>query len=173
MALYETLKYQVVKHSNNMEIRQYDQFMLASTKTGKDKTMSSGFNNVFNYISGNNKKHEKISMTTPVVSYEEDDALVTGFYVPSKYVETNVPQPATKQVFIQSMEPSLYAVIRFGGRWQEERFKRQEEALRQFIDEEGYEIISKRLLFRYQPPFVPAFFRRNELAFRIRKRPHE
>ena len=169
MALFETLKYQVIKQSNNIEIRLYDDFMLASTKTKKDRTMSSGFNNVFDYISGQNKSSEKISMTTPVISYEEDDELVTGFYVPSKYDETNVPKPVSNSVFIDSQKASLFAVIRFSGRWQEDRFKHYEDTLLAYLKKEGYEPISKRLLFRYQPPFVPAMFRRNELAFRIRK----
>ena len=169
MALFETLKYQVIKRTKNIEIRQYDDFMLASTKTKKDRTMSSGFNNVFDYISGQNKNNEKISMTTPVVSYEEDDELVTGFYVPSKYDETSVPKPVSNSVFIDSQKASLFAVIRFSGRWQEDLFKRQEEILLKYLAKEGYEPISKRLIFMYQPPLVPAMFMRNELAFRIRK----
>ncbi|RJX26454.1 MAG: heme-binding protein [Acholeplasma sp.] len=83
MALYETIKYKVIEEEGSCEIREYEDILLASTKTKMNSSMDSGFGNVFNYISGNNKERQKISMTTPVVSYEEQDRLVTGFYVPS------------------------------------------------------------------------------------------
>jgi hypothetical protein len=33
----------------------------------------------------------------------------------------------------------------------------------------NYEILSARLILRYQPPFVPGIFRRNEIAYQVRK----
>lgn len=169
MALYETLKYRTLIKNGNIEIREYDDFMLASTKTQRDRTNSSGFSNVFNYISGNNRSKEKISMTTPVVTYEEEDKLITGFYVPSKYNKENVPKPASNNVFIKEMEKSIYAVIKFKGAWTESNFEKQEEELVRYINNNGYKIISERYLLRYQPPFVPGIFRKNEIAFKVEK----
>jgi len=85
MSLFETIPYKVISKDKNIEIREYNDVLLASTKTLVNKRYDSGFVNVFNFISGENNKSEKISMTTPVVSYEEKDQLITGFYVPKKY----------------------------------------------------------------------------------------
>ena len=168
MGFFETIRYTRIKKEKNIEIRQYDIFLLASTKTMSNKQFDSGFMNVFNYISGENHKEEKISMTTPVVSYEEDEQLVTGFYVPSKYNQTTVPKPTSEHVFIQENEAAIYAVIRFSGGWHEKNFKKAELKLKEYIDQNHYEIISSRIIFRYQPPFIPGFLRRNEIAFKIK-----
>lgn len=168
MGLYETLPYEVVETHGPIELRRYPAFLLASTKTLKNKYNDSGFSNVFNYISGANQAQAKISMTTPVVSYEEDDGLITGFYVPSTYDKDSVPKPSKDNVFIDPKESGLFAVIRFRGSWSETNYDKQDERLRTFLAEQGYEILSPRLVFRYQPPFVPGVFRRNEIAYRVR-----
>jgi hypothetical protein len=170
MGLYETLPYDVVETFGPIELRHYPKFMLASTKTKANKYNDSGFNNVFQYISGANEAKEKISMTTPVISYEDEaDTLVTGFYVPSKYDEHSVPRPATSSVFIDANEEGLFAVIRFRGSWSESNYDKQDEQLKSFLEEHHYKLLSPRLVFRYQPPFVPGVFRRNEIAYRVSK----
>ncbi|QMS85151.1 SOUL family heme-binding protein [Candidatus Xianfuyuplasma coldseepsis] len=169
MALYETIPYNVIRKDGPIEIREYNDYLLASTKTQLNNRMDSGFNNVFNYISGQNTAKEKISMTTPVVSYQEEDNLVTGFYVPSKYNKESVPKPASTNVFINEQESSLYGVIRFRGAWTDHNFSKQEETLRTYLTNNNYTITSQRLIFRYTPPFVPGVLRRNEIAFKISK----
>ena len=82
MALYETLQYTVIHDEGQIQIREYDNILLASTKTPINMYQDSGFNNVFKYISGNNKSNTKISMTTPVVTYESEEEIITGFTYP-------------------------------------------------------------------------------------------
>jgi hypothetical protein len=168
MGRYETLPYQVKETHGKIEVREYDMYLLASTKTQANKYGDSGFSNVFRYITGGNKEHVKIRMTTPVVTYEEEGALVTGFYVPSKYNSSTVPEP-TGNVYIKDYEKGLYAVIRFRGRWNKKNYDTHDQELLQFIKEKGYETRSPRMVFRYQPPMVPGVFRRNEIAYQIKK----
>lgn len=167
MALFETMKYELIQKDGRIEIRQYDDIYLASTKTSLNESRNSGFSSVFNYISGQNDQEEKISMTTPVVTYEENDLLVTGFYVPSKYPKDKIPKPLEKQVFINNLKKSYYAVIRFRGKWTDKNFNKHDKFLLEYIKENNYEIRSQRLIMRYQPPFIPSFFRRNEIAYQI------
>lgn len=79
MALFETLKYRVVKKDKSIEIREYQDFLLASTTSPINQRQDSGFMAVFDYISGQNDSKQKISMTTPVVTFEEGEKLVTSF----------------------------------------------------------------------------------------------
>lgn len=166
MAFFETIDYEVVKKEGNIEIRKYDAFLLASTKTRKNPSRDTGFSNVFDYISGNNDQKKKISMTTPVVTYEEENSLVTGFYVSKKFTKDTVPRPEG-DVFIHELEPSLYAVIRFRGTWSDENFDKHDKVLLKYLKSEGFEVSSSRLIMRYQPPFMPSFLRRNEVAYQI------
>jgi|AntRauTorckE6833_2_1112554.scaffolds.fasta_scaffold01324_5 hypothetical protein len=167
MAFFETLKYDAIKKDGPIEIRRYDSFLLASTKTRKNSSQDSGFRNVFNYISGNNEQDKKLSMTTPVVTYEEKESLVTGFYISKKYTNDTVPKPSSSEVFIHELKPSLYAVIRFRGQWTNKNFDKHDKMLREYLNTHDYEVQSSRLIMRYQPPFMPGIFRRNEIAYQI------
>lgn len=167
MSLYESMPYEVIKKEKNIEIRKYDNVLLASTNTQMNKRLDSGFSKVFRYISGENKEQSKISMTTPVVSYEENNQLVTGFYVPKKYSKETVPQPKSDKVYIQELKLSLYAVISFRGSWTDKNFNKYDDCLLKYIKDVGYSIISPRLIFRYQPPFIPGIFRHNEIAYQV------
>lgn len=168
MGLFETIKYKVVKKERRIEIREYEDILLASTRTVFNNARDTGFSNVFNYISGDNLEKAKISMTTPVVTYEEEGKLVTGFYVPSKYSEENIPKPSNEKVFISKMNKSFYGVIRFSGRWTDKNFDHYDNILVDYLLDNQYEILSARIIMRYQPPFIPAFLRRNEIAYQVR-----
>ncbi len=167
MRIFETMTYKVVSKEGPIELRWYPQFFLASTKTPLNRSYDSGFNNVFRYISGGNETQTHVSMTTPVVSYEEDQQLVTGFYVPSRYDKSAIPKPTGDSVFIQAYPPSLIAVIRFRGRWETSNFDQHDLLLKAYFVAHQLKPLSQRLLMRYQPPFIPPFLRRNELAYRI------
>jgi hypothetical protein len=167
MGLYETIQYDLVKKEGKIEIRKYKDILLASTKTMMNSSRDSGFSHVFNYISGSNEEEKKISMTTPVVTYQEDNQLVTGFYVPSKYNKDTVPKPKGKQVFINEITSSLYGVIQFKGKWTKNNYDTHDQILINYLHDNNYNIISQRFIFRYQPPMFPGFLRRNEIAYKI------
>ncbi len=167
MGLFETIKYKTILKDKKIEIRKYDDILLASTISNMNTSQDSGFNDVFRYISGNNDKNAKISMTTPVVTYEENDLLVTGFYVPSKYTKETIPKPVEKSVFINEFKDSYYAVIRFRGRWTKNNFDKFDNLLQEYLKFNNFNKLSKRIIMRYQPSFIPAIFRRNEIAYQI------
>lgn len=167
MALFETIPYQVIRRDGKIEIRQYHDFLLASTKTSMNSTMDSGFNNVFDYIAGGNSEQKKISMTTPVVTYVDDQALVTGFYVPKKFSNSTAPKPNSGNVFINEMNQAYYAVMRFRGSWRKSNLDKFDALLKKYLVDKGIRWMGNQLFFRYQPPIVPGLFRRNEILYRI------
>ena len=67
LSKYETAPYKVLEKEGPFEIRQYDAFYTVAVE---EDTLegSSGFSQIFDYISGNNEDQTKISMTTPVVN---------------------------------------------------------------------------------------------------------
>ena len=59
----EEAKYDIVKSNNTYEIRKYsDRLAIQVASTSGNN----GFRKLFNYISGNNEKNQKIEMTVPV-----------------------------------------------------------------------------------------------------------
>lgn len=168
MGFFETTKYKVLKKEGSIEIREYESFFIASTKTRIDSRQSSGFNNVFNYISGQNNRKEKIAMTVPVLTTVEDDYLITSFVVPSKY-HGDIPKPTSGSVFIEEINEGLFISIKFSGKWTKENFDKHDKVLIEYVNTKSVVPIGKRYVFRYQAPFVPSFFRRNEIIYRIKK----
>ena len=166
MGFYETADYRVIDKHGNIEVREYEAFLIASTNLEMNQKQSSGFNNVFNYISGQNSRREKISMTIPVVTTIENEYLITSFVVPQKY-HGNIPEPSSKDVFIEKVEKGKFIAIRFNGSWTPENYDKHDETLLEYIKSNNIEVASKRYIFRYQGPFIPGIFRRNEIVYRI------
>ena len=94
-------------------------------------------------------------MTTPVVTYKDDDKLT-------------VSKPSEKEVFINELKKSLYGAIRFKGSWTDKNFDKYDQILVDYLLSNNYEILSARLILRYQLPFILGMFRRNEIAYQIR-----
>jgi len=163
----ETIKYEVVKQDGIFELRKYDDILLASTKTNVQNRNESGFNNVFQFISGENSSNTKISMTTPVVTYQEEEILTTGFYVPSIYDGTTVPKPTSDKVFLNTIDQALFVVVTFNGAWVASNYEHYEKLLNDYIKDNNYIVTSNKYIFRYQAPYIPDHLKRNEIAFKI------
>lgn len=54
---------------------------------------SRGFNQIFGYISGNNSKKEKISITTPVMNELAHGNVTSEFVMASHYSRDSLPEP--------------------------------------------------------------------------------
>jgi hypothetical protein len=167
MSFIETVKYNVIKKEiKKIELREYSTFYVANTTVDLDANYSNGFNQVFNYIGGQNESHKKISMTTPVISTTTENSLTTGFVVPSKWSD-HAPVPLNDKVKISKLNKGLFLAIRFSGRWTKENFDSYDLILTAFIKESQYTAISERYILRYQPPFIPSFLRKNEIMYRV------
>jgi len=170
MGLYETASYEVVKeYDQHIELRKYPVYYLAQTTSQLDSRYTNGFNTVFNYISGNNKNSEKISMTTPVISQVQDNTLRTSFVVPSKY-KGNPPVPSSNDVQIKEFSEGYYIAIRFKGGWNDKIFTKHNNLLLDTIQKEGLTKLSEAYILRYQPPFIPNFLKRNEIMYQVQER---
>jgi hypothetical protein len=167
MALYETASYKVIKKiSKHIELRKYPTFYMATTTVKLDNKYTNGFSEVFNYISGNNENNQKISMTTPVISTTNEDSLTTSFVIPSKF-ENQPPKPSNKNVTITEIKDGTFLIMKFSGKWTKSNFDKYDSILLEYIKSNNYSILSQRYILRYQPPFIPAFFRRNEIMYRV------
>ncbi|MBN2605188.1 MAG: heme-binding protein [Bacilli bacterium] len=167
MRLFETIDYKVIKKIGNIEIREYNAFNLATTKTKLNKNLDNGFNKVFDYIGGNNESKEKIKMTVPVVSVMEEEYYTTSFVVPKKYDVSHIPVPKDSSVNIEHIEHQVMMCIKFSGHWDEKNFDKYNQQLVDYASSNRIEITSKRHLLRYNPPFMPSFLRRNEICYVI------
>lgn len=96
MSKYETAEYKVLEKDGKFEIRFYESYYTAATDESNIKE-ASGFNKIFDYISGNNSKNEKISMTAPVINELKPGGVTTEFVMPSKYAKDRPPRTRQSQ----------------------------------------------------------------------------
>ncbi|KAE9603093.1 putative SOUL hem-binding protein [Lupinus albus] len=188
----ETPKYEVIKSTNEYEIRKYPPSVLAEVtyepsefKGNKD----GGFMVLANYIGalGNpqNTKPEKIAMTAPVITKDSGEKIAMTapvvtkadnsedndnnktvtmqFILPSVYGKAEeAPKPTDERVVIRDEGERKYGVVKFGGVANEQVVKEKVEKLKKSLEIDGFKVIGDFLLARYNPPWTIPLFRTNE-----------
>ena len=160
----EEAKYDVVKSSDVYEIRKYSDRLAIQVKSING---NNGFRKLFNFISGNNKKNQKIKMTVPVTVMEKSGNMTMQFYLPSKFNKNNTPDPTSSDVEIINIEGGYYAVIRYSGRASENNFIKHRDILESELNKDGIVIKGPPIKATYNSPFTLPLMRRNEAMFRV------
>jgi len=169
---YESAEYKVIESDGDIEIREYPDLMLVSTRSELDAQGRDGsFMRLFRYISGANEADQKISMTTPVFMEGEtgESDVSMGFVMPKEVAVEGVPQPKGGGVEIRKRKGGRFAVIRFSGRLDSKLAKKQEAKLREWMESHELEGEATAEAAGYDPPFTPGPLRRNEILVRIKK----
>jgi hypothetical protein len=187
MAIEEP-EYKVIEKIGDIEIRQYDGYIVAETIVSSDfeEAGNDAFSRLFGYIDGENIRQQPIEMTAPVkqeeIESEGQEIEMTSpvrqetidstkyriaFVMPKQFTLTTLPKPKDDRVQIREVPAKKVAVIRYSGTWSEENYKEHEALLYQFLEEKGYEVIGEPVWARYDPPFMPWLFRRNEIMIEI------
>ena len=170
--MVEKVNYSILKKINKIEIRQYPKIILALVEGYNDDR---AFGLLFNYISGNNKKQEKIKMTAPVINSEIIKMTTPvisknnymAFIMPSKYDENNIPKPLDENIKLKIQPSRKLAVLKFGGYTSEKKINRFKKELLTSLKLNNIEIKGEPVIMRYNSPFAPPFIRRNELGVEI------
>jgi effector-binding domain-containing protein len=180
----------VVYSAGSIEIRDYAPMILAEVQVVGDMVGAGnrGFRPLAGYIFGNNRGVERdasatIAMTTPVIqersqniamttpvtqAQSEDGSWRVAFVMPQAWRLETLPTPNDPNVELRSIEARRMAVIRFTGSASDARFEQKAAELTAFLSERGLELTGSPIFARYNPPWVPAPFRRNEVMIEIR-----
>ncbi len=173
--MVKKVEYQVIQSIENVEIRNYPKLLLA-TVTGFDD--NSAFNILFNFISGSNRTKQKVQMTVPVISSQNSQNIEMtapvissknsmSFIMPAKYSLCNIPSPTDSRVKIVEQPESRIAVIQFKGYARPRDVNKFSSELLAVLLKNNIKVKGKPFLMRYNAPFVPGIFRRNEIGIKI------
>jgi len=189
----EQQPYTVVGTHDGFELRRYPEHLVAEViTTGPFESAGNrAFRYLFAYISGENSVRQKVAMTAPVVQAEtstkiamtapvveeavdgeQGDRQVTGtfrvaFVLPTDFTIETAPQPTSPEVRLRSVPESIVASASYRGRWHEAGYARHLELLRMAIAAAGLTARGEPRFARFDPPFMPAFLRRNEVLLDI------
>jgi len=167
---YESAGYQVVRQSGAFEIRDYPALTLVSTPMAATRPVDDdSFMRLFRYIGGANEAEAKIAMTTPVFSDPSGTNRQMSFVVPQKTAAAGTPKAKRDDITVQTRPAGRFAVHRFSGNWVAERAAAARQKLVEWLAAEKLQAIGEPQMASYDPPFTPAFLRRNEVMVRLKE----
>ena len=175
--------FSVVATEKGYQIRRYDPYIIAETSMSS-ASGSSGFKELFQYISGNNVGQAKISMTAPVLKSGGDAGQklpmtapvmkgsgagggLISFVMPPGIRLEELPQPKSSRITLREVPGHRAAVVRFSGVADAEVVRGKTEHLLQNLQHDGVHILSLPTTALYNPPWTPPFMRRNEIVVEI------
>ena len=161
---YEEASYQVVQKFENFEIRFYQERYVIQVRYNNQ---DGGFQKLFNYISGKNKKSEKIEMTTPVTQYAVGNQQIMQFYLPARFDQKSAPVPLNDSVEVASIESGYFAVIRYSGFASDKNFHKHREILKRDLNADDIKVLGPPIKATYDGPFTLPNLRRNEAIFLV------
>ena len=158
----EEPKYELVaEYGDSIEIRHYEPQIVAATAMTSGQ--NSGFRVLAGYIFGGNEREEKIAMTAPVTTSMGSDGAEMQFMMPSEYSLDKLPKPEDKRVAFKELPAYTAAVIRFSGRARADMAEQYWSELQTFLADSEWQINGRPTLNQYNPPWIPGYFRRNEI----------
>lgn len=178
----------IVLTDGAIQIRDYEPQILAEVlvEGSMGQAGNRGFRPLAGYIFGDNQAVDgaprDISMTTPVVQSRPQEIAMTtpvtqtqqgsdlwrvAFIMPTEWTTQTLPRPNDDRVRLREFPARRMAVIRFSGGASDRRFARYESELRDWIDANEYVATGAAIFARYDPPWVPTPFRRNEVMIEI------
>lgn len=186
LAEVEEPAFSVDLREGDFEVRRYQARVVAETRVvgSWDEAGSEGFRRLAGYIFGGNRGRTKIAMTAPVgerASGEavkipmtapvgeraEDGAWVVSFTMPAGETLASLPEPNDARVTLRELAPCRVAVVRFSGRWNEDRIASKTKELREWAKKQRLVVNGDPEVNRYDPPYKPWFLRRNEVWLSI------
>lgn len=164
---YESPAFRVISRDGNCELREYPESLLVTTPSGQ-RAQNGAFMRLFRFISGNNDRSQKISMTTPVLMSGGEGGTMS-FVVPKEVAGKGIPKPSDPSVTVTVMPAGRYASCCFSGYGEPKAWLKETEALSAWMNKQGIkaERTATPLRAVYNPPWTPGFLRRNEVLIRV------
>jgi len=171
--MVETIKYEIIREIGKVEIRSYPKIVVARVEDSVD-----AFNILYRFITGENRQKAKVKMTSPLVSqqvemtspvFSETDTM--AFVMPKEYTLETTPEPLNNNVKIVEIPARLIAALCFSGGWSDAHFEKETHELLNTLSEAKIKTKGNTFTMLYNPPFIPGFLRRNEVAVELEQTP--
>ncbi len=178
----EQSAYTVILKQGKFELREYEPCVFASVHVegAYSRALVEGFRVLSDYIFGNNTvrnadvsgrlvthaipKSEKIAMTAPVTATADSTRqYIISFIMPNNYSVITLPKPNSPRILFTQVGKRTVASIRFSWYLTGKRGLQKADELKQWLVSLGKTDSGKVIFAQYNPPWIPGFFRRNEV----------
>jgi len=179
----EQPKYSVEINEPPFEVRTYAPTIVAAVHVSgtREEAVSAGFRILAGYIFGDNQTQGKIAMTAPVTQSasqqiammepveqsEPRGAWEVRFTMPAAYTLTALPKPRDPRIELVELPARRVAVVTFSGFWSDSNLKSHQAQLSEFLQRHQLTSLSAPIYAYYDPPWMPWFWRTNEVLVDI------
>jgi len=165
---YESAPYQVVRADGKFQVRDYPALTVVETPmaAGSRDGSDGSFMRLFRFITGGNEAKQKIAMTTPVFMSGGETNATMAFVLPAKMRAGEVPKPSDGSVTVRELLAGRFAVLRYSGGRNAKNEAKQLERLKTWMEAQGLSSNAPPVYGYFDPPWTPAFLRRNEVMLR-------
>lgn len=178
----EQQRYEVLERHGPVELRRYDACTVADVvvEGPQEKAGNLAFRPLVGYISGNNVAGRKLAMTAPVVQEQAgerlamtapviqeasgDETWTVSFVLPGSRPLSEYPSPTDARVTLRHIPQHTAAALQWSGRWTQDNVDKRTRELEQAMTEAGWTPAGPPRWARFDPPWKPAFARRNEIV---------
>ena len=167
--MVETIKYEIIREIGKVEVRSYPKIIVARVEDSSNE-----FNLLYKFITGENRQRAKVKMTSPVVSQQVEmtspvlsETGTMAFVMPKEYTLETTPEPLNNYVKIAEIPSRPIAALCFSGGWSEAHFEKETQELLDELAKEKIKTKGNVFTMLYNPPFIPGFLRRNEVAIEV------
>ena len=163
---YESAPYKVVRSEGEFAVRDYPALMIVETPMAAANGGDGSFMRLFRFITGANEGKQKIAMTTPVFMSGSATNATMAFVLPAKLKTGEVPKPSDGAVTVRELAAGRFAVLRFSGGRNAKKEAESLARLKAWMETEKLGVLSPPVYGYFDPPWTPAFLRRNEVMLR-------
>lgn len=181
----EQARYDVVERDGRFEIRDYAPHIVAEVEVpgSRKDAIREGFQQIADYIFGNNQVNEKVAMTAPVLQQSSERIAMTApvlqegegnrwrvrFVMPASYSMDELPRPENPAVRLVAVPGERMAAIRFPGLANRKLLDRKTAALKAWLKARSLTLTGEPVYAFYNPPWTLPPLRRNEVLIPIGK----
>ena len=168
---YESAPYKVVRTDGKFQVRDYPALTVVETPmaSGSRNGDDGSFMRLFRFITGGNEAKQKIAMTTPVFMTGSETNATMAFVMPAQMKTGEVPKPSDGSVTVRELAAGWFAVLRFSGGRNAEKEAKSLTRLLAWMESERLRVLSPPVYGYFDPPWTPAFLRRNEVMLRTER----
>lgn len=181
----EQQQYRVLETRGGVELREYAPCVVADFEVSgsAEQAGNAAFRPLASYIFGANNGSRKLAMTAPVIQQASSERLAmtapvlqeatdagtwtVSFVMPGARALAEYPQPDDARVKLRALPAEVAAALRWSGRWSSGNVDRRTAELRAEMDRAGWVPVGAPRWARFDPPWRPAFLRRNEIVIPV------
>jgi hypothetical protein len=106
-------------------------------------------------------------MTAPVAQSATAGGYVIQFAMPREWTLKTLPEPNDRRVTLREIPARTIAVLAYSGTWSQSRYEEHLKKLQDALKKAGLSWHGEPMWARYDPPWKPWFWRRNEVMVEL------